>query len=160
MRTTPASTRTSPIPPSRAVPAAADHADLRRPRVDRWLVEDQRFVHLRPDVLSYETEPLAEDVTVAGAIVAHLFASTTGTDGDWIVKLIDVYPEDDPEDARLPAHDRRRGLPRPLPQELREARADRARPRSRNTRSTCTGTITASRRGTRSWCRSRAPGSP
>jgi putative CocE/NonD family hydrolase len=59
-----------------------------------WQTEDQRFVHLRPDVLSYETEPLAEDVTIAGDLVAHLFASTTGTDGDWIVKLIDVYPED------------------------------------------------------------------
>ncbi len=58
-----------------------------------WLVEDQRFVQQRPDTLSWETEPLAEDVTVAGDIVAHLFASTTGTDSDWIVKLIDVYPE-------------------------------------------------------------------
>src|SRR5262249_52737233 len=58
-----------------------------------WQTEDQRFVHLRPDVLSYETEPLAEDVVIAGDIVAHLFATTTGTDSDWIVKLIDVYPE-------------------------------------------------------------------
>ena len=66
-----------------------------------WLVQDQRFVHLRPDVLSYETEPLAEDVTAAGSIVAHLFASTTGTDSDWIAKLIDVYPEDD---AKLPGY--------------------------------------------------------
>ncbi len=64
-----------------------------------WLVQDQRFVHLRPDVLSYETEPLSEDVTVTGPIVAHLFASTSGTDSDWIVKLIDVYPEDDPKMA-------------------------------------------------------------
>jgi putative CocE/NonD family hydrolase len=62
-----------------------------------WLVQDQRFVHLRPDVQTYETEPLAEDVTVAGPIVAHLFASTTGTDSDWVAKLIDVYPEDDPK---------------------------------------------------------------
>jgi putative CocE/NonD family hydrolase len=57
-----------------------------------WLVEDQRFVHLRPDVLSWETEPLKEDVSVAGHLVAHLFASTSGTDSDWIVKVIDVYP--------------------------------------------------------------------
>jgi putative CocE/NonD family hydrolase len=62
-----------------------------------WLVQDQRFVHLRPDVLSYETEPLADDVTLTGSSVAHLFASTTGSDSDWIVKLIDVYPEDDPK---------------------------------------------------------------
>ena len=59
----------------------------------RWLLEDQRFVQQRPDTLSWETEPLTENVTVAGDIVAHLFASTTGTDSDWIVKLIDVYPE-------------------------------------------------------------------
>ncbi len=59
-----------------------------------WLVQDQRFVHLRPDVLSYETEPLAHDVNVVGPVLAHVFASTSGTDGDWIVKLIDVYPED------------------------------------------------------------------
>ncbi len=58
-----------------------------------WLLEDQRFVQQRPDTVSWETEPLREDVTVAGDIVAHLFASTTGTDSDWIVKLIDVYPE-------------------------------------------------------------------
>jgi putative CocE/NonD family hydrolase len=61
-----------------------------------WLTEDQRFVHRRPDVLTYETEPLTQDVTIAGDIVAHLFASTTGSDSDWIVKLIDVYPDDYP----------------------------------------------------------------
>jgi putative CocE/NonD family hydrolase len=59
-----------------------------------WQVEDQRFVHQRPDVLSWVTDPLAEDVVLTGNIAAHLFASTTGTDADWVVKLIDVYPED------------------------------------------------------------------
>src|SRR6266513_508511 len=59
-----------------------------------WLLQDQRFVDHRPDVLSWETPPLAEDVVIRGAITAHLFASTTGSDADWIVKLIDVYPED------------------------------------------------------------------
>jgi putative CocE/NonD family hydrolase len=59
-----------------------------------WLVDDQRHAHLRPDVLSFETEPLAADLTIAGQVVANLFASTTGTDADWIVKLIDVYAED------------------------------------------------------------------
>ncbi len=58
-----------------------------------WLVEDQRFVEHRPDVLSYETDTLAMDLTATGDIVADLFASTSGTDSDWIVKLIDVYPE-------------------------------------------------------------------
>jgi putative CocE/NonD family hydrolase len=58
-----------------------------------WLVEDQRFVHERPDVLSWSTDALTSDVTMTGKIVANLFASTSGTDSDWIVKLIDVYPE-------------------------------------------------------------------
>ena len=58
-----------------------------------WLVEDQRFVDRRPDVLTWQTETLEDDVTVSGKIIANLFASTTGTDSDWIVKLIDVYPE-------------------------------------------------------------------
>ena len=58
-----------------------------------WLVEDQRFVHRRPDVLSYTTEPLKQDVVVSGRVSAHLFAATSGTDSDWIVKLIDVYPD-------------------------------------------------------------------
>jgi hypothetical protein len=58
-----------------------------------WLLEDQRFVHNRPDVLSWETEPLTDDVVLAGDITARLFASTTGQDADWIVKLIDVYPD-------------------------------------------------------------------
>ena len=66
-----------------------------------WLLEDQRFVQNRPDVLSWETEPLAEDVVVAGAITARLFASTTGRDADWIVKLIDVYPESYAPDFKL-----------------------------------------------------------
>ncbi|HEY4740664.1 MAG TPA: CocE/NonD family hydrolase [Candidatus Acidoferrales bacterium] len=58
-----------------------------------WLVEDQRFVEHRPDTLAWVTDPLKEDVVVAGDIVAHLFASTSGTDSDWIVKFIDVYPD-------------------------------------------------------------------
>jgi putative CocE/NonD family hydrolase len=66
-----------------------------------WLVGDQRFAHLRPDVLSWETEPLAEDITVTGRIAARLFASTSGTDADWIVKLIDVYPGDYPAEPTM-----------------------------------------------------------
>lgn len=61
-----------------------------------WKVEDQRFVATRPDVLVYESEPLTEDLTIAGTILADMFVSTTGTDSDWIVKLIDVYPGDAP----------------------------------------------------------------
>jgi uncharacterized protein len=66
-----------------------------------WLTEDQRFVEHRPDTLTWQTDPLTEDVTLAGDIVAHLFASTTGTDSDWIVKLIDVYPEKYPSDRKM-----------------------------------------------------------
>ena len=58
-----------------------------------WLVQDQRFVDHRPDVLSWQTEPLGEDVRVAGDIGAQIWASTSGTDSDWVVKLIDVYPD-------------------------------------------------------------------
>ena len=63
----------------------------------QWLADDQRFVQDRPDVVAWETLPLTEDVTVAGEILAKLFAATTGTDADWVVKLIDVYPESDPK---------------------------------------------------------------
>jgi uncharacterized protein len=59
-----------------------------------WLVEDQHFVDHRPDVLTFSTEPLAENVTITGDVAAELFASTSGTDSDWIVKLIDVCPAD------------------------------------------------------------------
>jgi len=58
-----------------------------------WLVTDQRFVDGRSDVLTYTTEPLKEPLKLAGEPVAHLFASTSGTDSDWVVKLIDVYPD-------------------------------------------------------------------
>ena len=66
-----------------------------------WLVEDQRFADDRADVLSWESTPLEEDLTIAGEVVAHLFASTTGSDADWVVKLIDVYPESYPKDWDL-----------------------------------------------------------
>jgi putative CocE/NonD family hydrolase len=64
-----------------------------------YMVADQRFASSRPDVLVYRTEPLEHDVTVAGTLSPKLFVSTSGTDSDWIVKLIDVYPEDYPEAA-------------------------------------------------------------
>jgi putative CocE/NonD family hydrolase len=60
-----------------------------------WQVEDQRFVSSRPDVISFTSDTLTADLTVTGKIVAHLFASTSGTDADWVVKLIDVYPNTD-----------------------------------------------------------------
>ena len=66
-----------------------------------WLVQDQRFVDGRPDVATWQTGVLQDDVTVAGNVVAKLFASTTGSDADWIVKFIDVYPEKVEEDWKL-----------------------------------------------------------
>jgi putative CocE/NonD family hydrolase len=67
----------------------------------RYMVDDQRFASYRPDVLVYQTEPLEEDVTIAGPISPRLKIASSGTDADFDVKLIDVYPEDypDPEDA-------------------------------------------------------------
>jgi uncharacterized protein len=61
-----------------------------------WLVEDQRFVTGRKDVASFTMAPLDHDVTITGDVMADLFAATTGSDADWIVKLIDVYPGNAP----------------------------------------------------------------
>ncbi len=62
------------------------------PRWATWLVQDQRFASTRPDVISYQTSVLTEPVRVEGAPFADIFAKTTGTDGDFVVKIIDVYP--------------------------------------------------------------------
>ncbi len=64
-------------------------------RNNKYMVEDQRFALARPDVLSYTSEPLENDLTLAGAIKANLEVSITGTDADFIVKLIDVSPSND-----------------------------------------------------------------
>ena len=68
-----------------------------------YMTADQRFAGRRPDVLVYQTEPLMEDLTVAGAVSPELFVSTSGTDSDWVVKLIDVYPQDFPETETVSA---------------------------------------------------------
>jgi len=70
-----------------------------------WLVQDQRFVDQRPDVLTWQTDELTDDVTLAGQVTAKLFASTTGTDSDWIVKLIDVYPQKEADDWKLSGYE-------------------------------------------------------
>ncbi len=64
-----------------------------------WLVRDQRFVSDRPDVLVYQTSALQRPVHIMGAPMADLFAATSGTDSDWVVKVIDVYPDTSPEAA-------------------------------------------------------------
>ena len=66
-----------------------------------WLVQDQRFAGGRPDVLTYSTPVLTAPVRVEGAPVADLFAATTGTDTDWVVKVIDVYPPEVPSDPKM-----------------------------------------------------------
>jgi uncharacterized protein len=68
-----------------------------------WQALDQRFVDHRPDVLSWESDVLERDVTILGNVSAELYASTSGTDSDWIVKLIDVQPEGSPGAAATDA---------------------------------------------------------
>ncbi|HEX9511399.1 MAG TPA: CocE/NonD family hydrolase [Puia sp.] len=66
-----------------------------------WLTEDQRFVQGRPDVFSWETDTLEQEVSVTGALQAKLYAATSGSDADWIVKLIDVYPDIYPKEPKM-----------------------------------------------------------
>jgi putative CocE/NonD family hydrolase len=68
---------------------------------DEWLVDDQRHAASRTDVLVYQTEPLREPLRIAGQPIARLVASTSGTDSDWVVKLIDVWPDEVPEHPPL-----------------------------------------------------------
>jgi uncharacterized protein len=75
-----------------------------RNRPVEYMIADQRFASRRPDVLAYQTEPLADDLTLAGPIDANLFVSTSGTDADWVVKVIDVYPDDTPDPDPNPAN--------------------------------------------------------
>jgi len=79
----------SPVP-YRTLPIEATYGAGSRWRP--WQVEDQRFVYTRPDVVSFMMDTLTEDLTVTGKLMVHLFASTSGSDADWIIKLIDVYP--------------------------------------------------------------------
>ena len=85
--------------PDKPVPFSVE---IRTSQGHLWIIEDQRFSSRRPDVLVYQSEILTEDVTIAGPIMASLYVSTTGTDADWVVKLIDVYPEDAPDNEPNP----------------------------------------------------------
>ena len=80
--------------PARPAPFSAE---TRFSQGHDWMVEDQRFAASRPDVLVYQTAELAEDLTAAGRLIAKLHASTSGSDSDFVVKLIDVYPGDAPD---------------------------------------------------------------
>ncbi|HHZ98087.1 MAG TPA: CocE/NonD family hydrolase [Candidatus Marinimicrobia bacterium] len=79
--------------PNKPVPFSAE---IRTTLGHLWKVEDQRFASTRPDVMVYVSDILEEDLTVVGPILADIWVSTTGTDSDWAVKLIDVYPGDAP----------------------------------------------------------------
>ena len=85
--------------PARPVPFTADIV----PGMNReYMVADQRFASTRTDVLTYQSDVLAEDLTVAGPIRPRLVVSTSGTDSDWVVKLIDVYPDGYPDAQATP----------------------------------------------------------
>ena len=97
---------------SRALPRPAQPAHRLRPPLTwvQWLVDDQREASGRTDVLTYTSDVLTEPVHITGQPIANLVASTTGTDSDWVVKLIDVYPDRGRRSARprrLPARHRR-----------------------------------------------------
>lgn len=79
--------------PYRTLPIEATYG--RGSRWKPWQVEDQRFVYNRPDVISFTMDSLTQDLTITGTVTAHLFASTSAGDADWVVKLIDVYPNFD-----------------------------------------------------------------
>jgi len=70
-------------------------------RTREYMIDDQRFASRRPDVKTYQTDVLTEDITLTGPVLANLMVSTTGTDADYVVKLIDVYPEDTQEISPL-----------------------------------------------------------
>ncbi len=71
-------------------------------RTREYMIDDQRFAARRPDVKVYQTDILTEDITLAGPVLANLVVSTSGTDADYVVKLIDVYPEDSPSPSPNP----------------------------------------------------------
>jgi putative CocE/NonD family hydrolase len=88
-----------PAKPAPFVPRPVVNED--RAQWQTWLVRDQRFVDGRPDVLTYETPVLTAPVQISGPPVVNLVASTSGTDADWVVKLIDVYPGEVPSQAEM-----------------------------------------------------------
>jgi uncharacterized protein len=85
--------------PAKPVPYSSEIVHWYNPA---FMLQDQRFAATRPDVLVYQSDPLKESVTVAGPIQASLFVSTTGTDSDWVVKVIDRFPDDTPDPAANP----------------------------------------------------------
>jgi hypothetical protein len=157
------STNTSPIPPSRCPSARGPSADgLRRGNTwPQWLVDDQREASGRPDVLAFVSDVLTAPVKISGQPVANLVASTSGTDSDWVVKLIDVYPDEVAGEPAMGGYQLmisadifrgryRESLETPKP----------IAPASRcSTASPCPRRTTSSCRATGSWCRCSRVGS-
>ncbi len=85
--------------PYRTLPVEATYGQ--NSRWFTWHVEDQRFVATRPDIISFLMDSLNDDITISGNVVAHLFASTTSSDADFVVKLIDVYPDKDTANLKM-----------------------------------------------------------
>jgi uncharacterized protein len=88
--------------PNKPVPYTEDNTTTMGFTPFNYMSEDQRFAGRRPDVLTFQTDVLTEDLTLGGEIMAKLNVSTTGTDADWVVKLIDVYPGDEPNHPYMP----------------------------------------------------------
>ena len=86
--------------PKKPVPSSED---INQPGITprKYMTDDQRFAARRPDVLVYETEVLTDNLTLSGEILAQLQVSTSGTDADWIVKVVDVFPNDEPETKEI-----------------------------------------------------------
>jgi putative CocE/NonD family hydrolase len=79
-------------------------AGVQAQRTREYMLDDQRFAERRPDVKTYQTDILTLDITLTGPVIADLFSSTTGTDADYVVKLIDVFPDNYPEPKPNPKH--------------------------------------------------------
>jgi putative CocE/NonD family hydrolase len=88
--------------PLKPVPYTEDNTTTMGFTPHNYMSEDQRFAGRRTDVLVYQTDVLNDDVTLGGEIMAHLKIATTGTDADFVVKLIDVYPGDEPNNPYMP----------------------------------------------------------
>ncbi|HET7457104.1 MAG TPA: CocE/NonD family hydrolase [Gemmatimonadaceae bacterium] len=88
--------------PRKPVPSSCPMPTISGDDMYQYMRDDQRCFASRPDVLVFTTGPLAADVTIGGEIMAHLFASTTGSDADYVVKVIDVYPADEPDSPFRP----------------------------------------------------------
>ncbi|TAE22712.1 MAG: CocE/NonD family hydrolase [Cytophagales bacterium] len=88
--------------PNKPVPYSEDNTSMMAFTPFNYMSEDQRFAGRRPDVLTFLTDILTDDLTLGGEIMAKLNVSTTGTDADWVVKLIDVYPPDEKNHPYMP----------------------------------------------------------